>query len=648
MPDNFVQNILNSITNGEVQNSDQLTSLIKDLIQKEGSGSGSLDFNQIAESLLSNMSSGNLDLKSLFNKDGLLGNLFGKKNPADLNVAPGGSTTPAADSGNPFNLNTLFKDNKFSNFLDKTQTKLTGFQDKFKNFGSGFNNQIGTAQGAGVLQFGMNIANDYMNKDLVNSKGFDYMNKGFDFATNAISKVNPMVGLMLKGVQTGINGLNRGLAKTTDDFSMNQEAANQLSGAYQGTYGDMSEAEDLANLMYGATNKKGFNEAQDKIGEAMRTDEILTDIFNENEVSQALAMNTQANGLKHSNLLNGGLNITSIGKHGMKLENFNRAKRFKLKHRINLNNKSVEPIKYSETEPVDKFKEGGVIDFNPIIYSYTDPIETDVEFIPIISEEIIMFKDGGKSDKKSKTRTLEELIAYAKEQNPRFIQRMSEPVKDLDLGNGQRATHLMSWSTDDSGNAIVYSEIQENNNGDLFNYGDAAIDRAIKNKNYLIMTPEEAKLFTESGIDENGNLFGYKKGWPEFFKQNFKQGGQIKESEELVKLEETNQKNIIPEGALHKNKHHIENTEGLTQKGIPVIDNDGEQQAEIELNEIIFTLEVTKKLAKLHKIYKEGTNKEQDEAAIEAGKLLVQEILYNTDDRTGLIAKCQKGGKLNG
>lgn len=83
----------------------------------------------------------------------------------------------------------------------------------------------------------------------------------------------------------------------------------------------------------------------------------------------------------------------------------------------------------------------------------------------------------------------------------------------------------------------------------------------------------------------------------------------------------------------------MEHTEGLTQKGIPVIDNDGEQQAEIELDEIIFTLEVTKKLEEL---YKEGT----DEAAIEAGKLLVKEILFNTDDRTGLIAKCQEGGKL--
>ena len=120
----------------------------------------------------------------------------------------------------------------------------------------------------------------------------------------------------------------------------------------------------------------------------------------------------------------------------------------------------------------------------------------------------------------------------------------------------------------------------------------------------------------------------------------YREGGKTKEELETPEIEETNQKNLIPEGALHKNKHHMEHTEGLTQKGIPVIDNEGEQQAEIEHSEIIFTLEVTKKLEEL---YKEGT----DEAAIEAGKLLVKEILFNTDDRMNLIAKCQEGGVLN-
>lgn len=103
----------------------------------------------------------------------------------------------------------------------------------------------------------------------------------------------------------------------------------------------------------------------------------------------------------------------------------------------------------------------------------------------------------------------------------------------------------------------------------------------------------------------------------------------------------SNQQNVIPEGALHARKHHMENTEGLTQKGIPVIDNKGEQQAEIELNEIIFNLEVTKKLEEL---CEDGS----DEAAIEAGKLLVQEILFNTNDRTGLINTLKQGGIING
>lgn len=118
----------------------------------------------------------------------------------------------------------------------------------------------------------------------------------------------------------------------------------------------------------------------------------------------------------------------------------------------------------------------------------------------------------------------------------------------------------------------------------------------------------------------------------------YKNGGKSNDSEEKPL---SNQQNVIPEGALHARKHHMENTEGLTQKGIPVIDNKGEQQAEIELNEIIFNLEVTKKLEEL---CKDGS----DKAAIEAGKLLVQEILFNTNDRTGIIKTLKQGGVING
>ena len=133
--------------------------------------------------------------------------------------------------------------------------------------------------------------------------------------------------------------------------------------------------------------------------------------------------------------------------------------------------------------------------------------------------------------------------------------------------------------------------------------------------------------------------------------QKLEEGGKTdKPKQELDNIKETNQKNVIPEGALHAHKHHMENAEDLTKKGIPVVDNNGEQQAEIERNEIIFSLEVTKQLEDLHKRYQGYTNtqKEKDELAIEAGKLLVYEILHNTEDRTGLIKECKKGGTLDG
>lgn len=101
--------------------------------------------------------------------------------------------------------------------------------------------------------------------------------------------------------------------------------------------------------------------------------------------------------------------------------------------------------------------------------------------------------------------------------------------------------------------------------------------------------------------------------------------------EETPLFKEGGKMNVIPEGSLHARLHHMENADGLTKKGIPVVSiQEGEQQAEIELNEIIFRLEVTKKIEKL---MEDGS----ESAAIEAGKLLVKEIFENTDDRTGLI-----------
>ena len=109
-------------------------------------------------------------------------------------------------------------------------------------------------------------------------------------------------------------------------------------------------------------------------------------------------------------------------------------------------------------------------------------------------------------------------------------------------------------------------------------------------------------------------------------------------------LKQGGQMSVIPEGALHAHKNHMEGAgEDFTAKGIPVVDNKGEQQAEIERNEIIFRKEITDKIEELFKKYKEEDSKDKkDSIAIEMGKILTCEITKHTEDRTGLIEEVEQ------
>ena len=123
-----------------------------------------------------------------------------------------------------------------------------------------------------------------------------------------------------------------------------------------------------------------------------------------------------------------------------------------------------------------------------------------------------------------------------------------------------------------------------------------------------------------------------------------------------AKLEEvqvSEEKNIIPEGALHKNKNGLDLE--ITKKGIPVItvkDDSAEtfedikeqedtlvQHAEVEESEIIFNKELTDYIENTRKKWHES---EDPELALEVGKRLVKEILTNTDDNTDLITKMEE------
>lgn len=100
--------------------------------------------------------------------------------------------------------------------------------------------------------------------------------------------------------------------------------------------------------------------------------------------------------------------------------------------------------------------------------------------------------------------------------------------------------------------------------------------------------------------------------------------------------------NYIPEGALHRNKHHIEDVapelDGqITEKGIPVVsmqEGGVQQHAEIEENELTLSLPTTKKIEEYYEEYKKNPS---EELLIECGKYFVNEVLYNTEDPGKLI-----------
>ena len=121
-------------------------------------------------------------------------------------------------------------------------------------------------------------------------------------------------------------------------------------------------------------------------------------------------------------------------------------------------------------------------------------------------------------------------------------------------------------------------------------------------------------------------------------------GGRTYVNTPIAYQKQGGQMSVIPEGALHARKNNMEGAgEDFTAKGIPVVDNKGEQQAEIECNEIIFRKQVTDKMEELYKKYNsEESASKKDEIAIEMGKILTCEITKHTDDKTGLIQEIQE------
>ena len=91
------------------------------------------------------------------------------------------------------------------------------------------------------------------------------------------------------------------------------------------------------------------------------------------------------------------------------------------------------------------------------------------------------------------------LIRQATRSNADFMRRLrTKDKRRIDNPDGTHSTHLLGWATDDRNRAIIFPGIQPDEDGNLKDYGDGALDRAIERQDTLMTTPELADWFTRN------------------------------------------------------------------------------------------------------------------------------------------------------
>lgn len=491
---------------------------------------------------------------------------------------------------------------------------------------------IDGAQNASDMMFGQKQGMDSKRAHL--TTGVD---SAYDTAADTVMKFNPMVGAIMKGagfVGNAINkigggtdgmtsadallnsnigtfltlGLNGFLGDTTDSFSKNNEVFAQLGASQTGTNALTDMAMDFQGKKYGAVSSNARKDANALISEAKRQQNAAEDMSSLATTRFDLAQSMSAiNGNRRAFDMQGGYrqNAVHVGRHGMVLQNLQIARQINTISKYAKGGKNEDPF----VTFVNSLPENQRADDQFNVRRYWELNGKPKNFKEAIKRGMYSLEDDG-------------WHAHTVQYNPD-----TDEYEFMKASNHSTLQYELDWYNSDHPDAIElrkeyelvktepyykYVRRKETNQPQTFREGGN-----ITKSNWLVEvnTNTLPTEFLESSLTEI-NI--------ENILPEFKEGGKF---------------NIIPEGALHARKHNMD-IEGITTKGIPVVsqskDGELEQQAEIEREEIILRLEVTKKLEELQKKFdsSEYSQKEKDEFAIEAGKLLVEEILYNTIDNT--------------
>ena len=427
------------------------------------------------------------------------------------------------------------------------------------------------------------------------------LNQGYDAAANMISSV-PGVGTIVGGamkiggmLSDGLTALGVGTdqmtttdkildskfmkltpmglvnafgAKKADTIYKDNETWEQQGSAYGGSMAKVDDALTKSGKKYGAFSGKARRKANAQIAEAKRQQNLVSDINQEAQDAFA-ASNYSGIGLRNELALSGGYRNMAVGRNGMKI--------------LDAESQWAREV-LNKAREVNKLQKGGKVD------GITGAAPK------------ITFESWYETVPSDRNDTTSYNLRRAFELAPREELEAWRTSSVEDLKNGKN--HLNSvYLNPKTG---IYEFMKAKNHPTL----------KYELEWYNSKDPEAIKFRNAYDLDMSGDYYKY-------VPKKFAEGGKV---------------NVIPDGALHAHKHHLEDIspeyEQVTSKGIPIVtEEEGgklKQHAEIERNEIIFRLEVTKKLEEL---MKDGS----DDAVIEAGKLLAHEIINNTVDNTGLM-----------
>lgn len=451
------------------------------------------------------------------------------------------------------------------------------------------------------------------------SKGVNALGGGTDGMTNTDAILgSSFLSLTPLGLINGFGG------KKADTITKDDEAFSQVGSSYTGSESSVNDALQKSGKKYGLLSSGARKRANRQIAEAKRQQAIIANISDEAQDRANIRTSMSAiNGNRLGFLMEGGYDQASIrvGRKGMSISLLNRARSIL---------KAQEGLKL---DPMSTYKKQAPKDWESIPISGKPSYQNWVKDVnPDFQNENYDLKSAYNN------------LPYDEMQ--RWKWATNQPNYDFYLGykdkDGIYPFHIGSVAplqgTEDyiflkKGTEKTNPELE----GELNDYNNS---RDFKN-NY--------------NLSYEGDRYYYRKKKSQTKKETpqHRNGGSIIEliSETTISLvdplnvpefQNGGSINVIPDGALHARKHNM-NLDGITEKGIPVVsekDNGKiEQQAEIEKEEVIFRLEVTQKLEELEKKYysEEASQKEKDEYALEAGKLITEELLHNTKDNAGLL-----------